>query len=94
MLALHRVPRPQLHPRSQAHLASILSPENGGDSLFVDVQLANRSRVRQESSRRQSDHLQTRAFDSAAETVKHSTVANLAILRFLPGCRRNNSFTT
>lgn len=51
--------------------------------LLVDVQLATRSRVRKESSRRQSDRRQARAIDSAVETVKQSTEANLAILRAL-----------
>ena len=44
--------------------------------LLIDVQLATRSRLRQESSRRQSDRRQARAIDRSAQ-------ANLAVLRAL-----------
>ena len=58
--------------------------------LLIDVQLASRARLRQESSRRQSDRRQAGAIDRAIEAVEQSTEANLAVLRVLESFQAND----
>ena len=78
MLALHRVPRPQLHPRSQAHLASVLGLENG-ETHFLST--CNWRTVREFDRRAAADKAITDKLEQSTVRLRQSNRRLRQILR-------------